>query len=225
MTGALSIIVPVLNEVGEMPRLLEHLRHWQARGCEILVVDGGNHDGSKAAVRQAGFKLIESSSGRARQMNAGAARASGTCLLFLHADTRLPADADHMICAALSGGHVWGRFDIRIDGRPPMLRLVALLINWRSRLSGIATGDQAIFVRRKEFAQIGGFSELPLMEDIDLTRRLKSLSRPACLGARVVTSGRRWEANGVWRTILLMWRLRLAYWLGVPAETLARAYR
>ena len=158
-------------------------------------------------------------------MNAGGAQARGEVLRFMHADTRLPADAMGSIAAALAGGADWGRFDVDIAGRSPMLPVIAALMNLRSRWSGIATGDQAIFVRRTLFESIGGFPDQPLMEDIELSSRLRRKHRPACLRARVVTSGRRWEQHGVWRTILLMWSLRLRYWLGTPADTLARAYR
>ena len=176
--------------------------------------------------QQAGFTVIDSPPGRARQMNAGAAMVRyADRLLFLHADTRLPDGADEMVRAALARGHAWGRFDVTILGRPALLRVVAFLMNWRSRLTGIATGDQAIFVRADHFAALGGFADMPLMEDIDLSCRLRRTGPPACLRARVQTSGRRWETQGVWRTIMLMWGLRLAFWLGVSPSRLARAYR
>ncbi len=159
-------------------------------------------------------------------MNAGAAAAHADLLLFLHADTRLPSDALALVLAALAAPHRdWGRFDVRIVGRHPMLALVAAGMNLRSRLSGIATGDQAIFVRRAAFDAVGGFPAQPLMEDVELSRRLKRRARPVCLRARVETSGRRWEKFGIWRTIGLMWRLRLFYWLGVSPERLEKAYR
>ena len=223
---ALSIIVPMLNEAAALPGLLAQLARWRTRGCEVVVVDGGSTDGSATMARAAGFTVVDAERGRARQMNAGAALARGEVLLFLHADTQLPADADVAVRAALADGRRdWGRFDVRIAGRSPMLRVVAGLMNLRSRLTGIATGDQAMFVRREAFDAVGGFPLQPLMEDIELSRRLLRVSRPACLRARVRTSGRRWEQRGVWRTILLMWRLRWAYWRGVPAERLAEAYR
>jgi len=158
-------------------------------------------------------------------MNAGAARADGELLLFLHADTRLPDHADAAVLRAVAGGADWGRFDVSIEGRSALLRVVALLMNLRSRLTGIATGDQAIFVRRDLFQRLGGFADQPLMEDIELSRRLRAVSRPACLRARVRTSGRRWDSRGVWHTIVLMWRLRWRYWRGVPPEVLAREYQ
>jgi rSAM/selenodomain-associated transferase 2 len=240
---ALAIVVPMLDEAATLPELLAHLAVWRDRGCEIVLVDGGSRDDSVAIARAAGFRVMVAERGRACQMNAGARACGGAILLFLHADTRLPAEADTKVRVALEGGvqvpagpsaartrsarcaHAWGRFDVRIDGRPRMLRVVAALMNLRSRSSGIATGDQAVFVRRDVFEALGGFPDQPLMEDIELSRRLLRVSRPACLRARVRTSGRRWEQRGVWRTIFLMWRLRWAYWRGVPAERLAEAYR
>lgn len=158
-------------------------------------------------------------------MNAGAALARGDVLLFLHADTQLPADADAEVRQAIASGALWGRFDVRICGQAWMLRVVAALMNARSRWSGIATGDQALFVRREVFERLGGFPDQPLMEDIEMTKRLRQLARPACLRAQVTTSGRRWDSRGVWRTIFLMWRLRWRYWRGEAPEQLAQAYR
>ena len=221
---ALAIVVPILDEAATLPALLVHLAGWRARGCEVVLVDGGSRDDSVEMARAAGFRVLIAERGRARQMNAGAQACGRALMLFLHADTRLPEAADAMVRAALAV-QAWGRFDVRIDGRPLMLRVVAALMNLRSRLSGIATGDQAIFVRRDVFEAVGGFPDQPLMEDIELSCRLLRVSRPACLRARVRTSGRRWEQRGVWRTIALMWRLRWAYWRGVPAERLAEAYR
>lgn len=222
----LSIIVPVLNEAPTLPLLLERLLRLQRHGCEIIIVDGGSTDESAAIVQCAGFALVRSVPGRARQMNAGAARASGTVLLFLHADTQLPEGVGVLIEQALSSGRTnWGRFDVRIAGRPAMLRMVAAMMNLRSRLTGIATGDQAMFVTRATFDAVGGFPDQPLMEDIALSARLRQTARPACIERCVTTSGRRWESRGVWRTILLMWYLRWQYWRGVPVSQLVRAYR
>ena len=221
----LSIIVPVLNEAQALPALLERLRPLAQQGCEVILVDGGSEDGSLGLAQGAGLVVLQSARGRARQMNAGAARATGEVLLFLHADTQLPPGGARLAEQALADGtHRWGRFDVRIAGRPWMLRVVACLMNGRSRWSGITTGDQAMFVERATFDAVGGFPDQPLMEDIALSGRLRALSRPACLRARVTTSGRRWETRGVWRTIVLMWRLRWAYWRGVPAAQLAKAY-
>lgn len=222
----LSIIIPILNEATQMPELFAHLLPYQRVGCEIIFADGGSDDGSVMLAKVAGYSVVSARRGRALQMNAGAEAATGEVLLFLHADTRLPQGALHHIEAAfVSGKHDWGRFDVCIAGRPFMLRVISRMMNWRSRLTGIATGDQAMFVRRVAFRQLQGFPEQPLMEDIELSKRLKSLSRPACITQCVTTSGRRWETRGVWRTILLMWCLRLQYWLGADVEQLARQYR
>ena len=231
----LSIIIPVLNEAKELPGLLDHLVPLRACGSEVIVVDGGSEDGSQQIASRAGAQVICAERGRARQMNAGAAVAQGDVLLFLHADTLLPLGAGQAIEAAVrrsgrayeypQGEYAWGHFDVCINGRSFMLRVVAGLMNWRSRLTGIATGDQAMFVTRRAFESVGGFPEQPLMEDIELSRRLLALSRPICLMDRVVTSGRRWETHGVWKTIWLMWRLRWLYWRGVSAAELARSYR
>ena len=221
----LSIVVPVLNEAAGLQATLQALQALRAGGHELIVVDGGSHDDSAALAATLADQVVHSPRGRARQMNAGAARARHDTLLFLHADTRLPAAADAAIAQALQGGARWGRFDVRIEGRSAWLPVVAWFMNRRSRLSGIATGDQALFVQRALFQQLGGFPEQPLMEDVELSRRLRAQSRPACLRARVVTSGRRWDERGAWRTIVLMWRLRWLYWRGTPAEQLARAYR
>ena len=222
---SLSIIIPTLNEAANLPALLAELAPLQARGAQIIVADGGSTDASRDLL-PAAVEWLDAPRGRARQMNAGAAQASGSVLWFVHADTRLPAEADQLIEAALAGGrHCWGRFDLRIDGRPWLLKVVARLISWRSRLTSIATGDQGIFVLRSHFETLGGYADQPLMEDIELCTRLRQLSAPACIGTRLSTSGRRWEQRGVWRTIWLMWRLRWAYWRGVPAAHLAEAYR
>ena len=226
----LSIIIPALNEAEGLPELLGHLAPLCGRDSEVIVVDGGSGDDSRQVASRAGAQVVCSERGRARQMNAGAAVAQGDILLFLHADTALPSSAIQAIEAAIRRGggaqeYAWGRFDVCIAGRPFMLRVVASLMNWRSRLSGIATGDQAMFVTRRAFESVGGFPDQPLMEDIELSRRLLALSRPICLTERAVTSGRRWEAYGVWRTIWLMWRLRWAYWRGTDAAELAKLYR
>ncbi|MGV8844180.1 MAG: TIGR04283 family arsenosugar biosynthesis glycosyltransferase [Pseudomonas sp.] len=220
----LSIIIPVLNETAQLPEVFARLAPLQARGAQVLLVDGGSSDGS-AQLPRAGVEWLQAAPGRARQMNAGAAQARGEVLLFLHADTQLPALADQLLTQALTKDRVWGRFDVRISGRAWLLPVVAFMMNRRSRLTGIATGDQAMFVRRDTFEALGGFAEQPLMEDIELSVRLRRISAPACLRAKVITSGRRWDSRGVWRTIFLMWRLRWAYWRGVPVSRLAEAYR
>lgn len=223
----LSIIVPVLNEAENIAATLSAAR----AACinvefELIVVDGGSIDGTSGVAAASGARVIGAACGRARQMNAGAAAAKGDVLLFLHADTILPIDAASAITASLTRPDArWGRFDVQIIGRAAMLPVIARCMNLRSRVTGIATGDQAIFVRRIDFDAVGGFVDQPLMEDISLSQRLKKRTAPRCLRQRVITSGRRWEHHGVWRTIFLMWSLRLRYWLGVSPETLQRAYR
>ncbi|KAA3649460.1 MAG: glycosyltransferase [Proteobacteria bacterium] len=220
---SLSIIVPVLNEAAGIASVLAPLQALRGRSVELIVVDGGSTDGTAALAAPLCEAVIAAPRGRASQMNAGAGAAQANRLLFLHADTRLPDGAIAAIHDALAD-HAWGRFDVRIDGRHPMLKVVAAMMNLRSRLTGIATGDQAIFARRDAFTKIGGFADLPLMEDIAFSRSMKSLGRPACLRLRVTTAGRRWERHGVFRTIALMWRLRAAYALGTDPAELARRY-
>lgn len=221
----LSIIVPALDEAACIVGTLQSLQPLRARGHELIVADGGSADGTPALAAGLADRVLAAPRGRAAQMNGGAAAARGDALLFLHADTRLPAGADRLVREALAGANrCWGRFDVRIEGRSPLLAVVAFCMNWRSRLTGIATGDQAIFAARAAFARAGGFPEIALMEDIGFSKRMKKLSRPACLFAAARTSGRRWERHGILRTILLMWRLRLAYFLGARPEELARRY-
>jgi rSAM/selenodomain-associated transferase 2 len=225
MPPRLSIVVPVLNESMQIVACLRALTALRAQGVEVIVADGGSTDATAEWARPLADQTLQCPRGRARQMNDGATQARSDTLLFLHVDTRLPPDALAAIASALANPRAhWGRFDVRIDGRPRMLRLVAWLMNLRSRVSGIATGDQAIFVRRSSFVRAGGFPDQPLMEDIELSKRLRALSQPACLHQRVTTSGRRWERDGVWRTIALMWRLRWLYWIGTPPERLVRLY-
>jgi rSAM/selenodomain-associated transferase 2 len=194
-------------------------------GSEVIVVDGGSRDGTVERALPFADAVFTATRGRASQMNAGAARARGEILLFLHADTRLPEAADALVVDGLKRARRgWGRFDVAIEGRHPLLGVVACLMNLRSRLTGIATGDQAIFVTRSLFTAAGGYPEIALMEDIALSKRLKRFGPPLCLKHRLTTSGRRWEQNGVLRTILLMWRLRLAYWLGADPAKLALRY-
>jgi len=220
----LSIIVPVLNEASSLPALIPHLKHWQKLGCEIILVDGGSTDQTVAILEPEHFCLIHSLPGRAIQMNAGAQVANGQMLLFLHADTLLPTDALSQVLN-VDPAAVWGRFDVVIFGKKWMLSVVATFMNFRSRLTGIATGDQAIFMKKTIYYDVGGFPEQPLMEDIEISKRLLRFGRPACLSTRVLTSGRRWLERGVWSTILLMWRLRWRYWRGISPEKLAKEYQ
>ncbi|MBR0564966.1 TIGR04283 family arsenosugar biosynthesis glycosyltransferase [Azoarcus sp. L1K30] len=220
----ISIIVPVLDEAATLTACLMTLESLCDPDVEIIVADGGSADATPEIARGRAHTFVHAPRGRGSQMNAGAALATGDILLFLHADTRLPSGALDVIRRAISAGAQWGRFDVRIEGRSRALRLVGAMMNLRSRLSGIATGDQAIFVRRTVFDAAGGYPDIALMEDVALSGALRALAHPACLRPPVATSGRRWEKHGVLRTIVLMWRLRAAYWLGADPDELARRY-
>ena len=221
---ALSVVVPVLNEAGSIVPFLQSIRTC-LRSAEIIVVDGGSDDNTASLAAAHCDRVVTAARGRAMQLNAGAKQASGAVLCFLHADSLLPPGAGDLICNALgSPPSGWGRFDVRLSGRHPMLRIIERMMNWRSRLTGVATGDQAMFMSRDLFDQVGGFPEIALMEDIEMSRRLKRYRRPRCLPQTVLTSSRRWEKNGILRTIVLMWKLRLMYFLGVDPARLARNY-
>ena len=221
----ISIIVPTLNEGDGIAAALAALAPLREQGHEVIVVDGGSGDGTPALARGAADRVVSAPRGRASQMNAAAALARGAVLLFLHADTRLPENADARILHGLAAsGRAWGRFDARIDGESRLLPVIAFFMNLRSRATGIATGDQAIFVRRDAFERAGRFPPLELMEDIALSSSLKRISRPLCIAEKVVTSGRRWERRGIVRTVLLMWRLRLKFFFGAAPASLARLY-
>ena len=221
----LSIIVPVLDEARTIEVCLEALQGLRQAGAEVVVVDGASRDGTRGLAASRADRVIDAPRGRASQMNAGARASRGEILLFLHADTVLPPGAlDAVLTGLEREEREWGRFDVAIAGADPLLALVALLMNARSRATGIATGDQAIFVRRAAFEAVGRFPAIPLMEDVALSKALKRRGAPLCLRSRVVTSGRRWERHGTLRTIVLMWRLRLAYALGADPHWLARRY-
>ena len=224
----LAVVIPVLNEATSIESTLARLQPMRARGARVIVVDGGSADASAVRAEPYADRVLQSPRGRAQQMNAGAKAAisdDADVLLFVHADSELPDSADHLISTALqTTGRVWGRFDVRIDG-PPTLRVVAAMMNLRSRLTGICTGDQAIFVTRSAFEQLSGFAPIALMEDIEFSKRAKRLSRPAAVRTRIVTSGRRWRRYGIWRTIVLMWRFRAAYFFGADPQRLAQRYR
>jgi len=220
----LSIIMPVLDEAAGIEAALAALAPFRARGVEVIVADGGSQDATAALAHPLADYVIATARGRAAQMNAGAAAASGDIYLFLHVDTQLPPDADRLVVDGIAhSGQDWGRFDVRFDGGG-LLALVALTMNLRSRITGIATGDQAAFVTRAAFERAGGFPAIALMEDVALSVKLKRIGRPLALRARVTTSARRWRKHGVLRTVLLMWGLRLRYFLGADPAKLARAY-
>jgi rSAM/selenodomain-associated transferase 2 len=221
----MSVIVPVLNEADGIVHTLQALQDMRARGIEIIVADGGSTDNTASLCSPLADRVIIAATGRARQMQAGAALARGSVLWFLHADSRAPRDADRTIATALgSGKRHWGRFDVRFPHAGLLLGVVATLMNLRSRLTGIATGDQGIFVTRELFERVEGYPQIPLMEDIALSRRLKRHSRPACLHEKLITSARRWQVQGILRTILVMWSLRLAYFIGVSPAWLSQFY-
>lgn len=219
----ISVIVPTLDEAEGIAATIASARAPAVR--EIIVVDGGSSDGTVDVARQHADAVLRAPRGRAAQMNAGAAVAHGEVLLFLHADSRLPRGFDAAVLDALTDPPtVGGRFNVRLIPATPLLRAVEALMNLRSRLSRIATGDQAIFVRRGVFEGLGGFESIPLMEDIAFSRALKRRGRIASLRARVETSSRRWLRQGPLRTIALMWWLRGLYFFGVSPERLRRRY-
>ncbi len=236
----LSIVIPLLNEADSLPKLMGHLAHLNPAPYQVILVDGGSADNSVAIAKELieslidsspsvisrqviDWQITESTAGRALQMNAGAELATGDVLLFLHADTQLPNHAIADITSAVRQA-AWGRFDVRLESSTWMLKVVSQMINWRSRFSGIATGDQAIFIKKSLFEQLGGYPQQPLMEDIELCKRLKTVGKPACLRSKVITSARRWQQYGTWRTIGLMWHLRFDYWRGVSADNIKQRY-
>jgi rSAM/selenodomain-associated transferase 2 len=220
----ISVVIPCLNEVTVIEDRLAGMHFLREQGHQLILVDGGSRDGTLDRADGLVDLRLSTRPGRAVQMNAGAAEAIHPVLWFVHVDSVLPSGAADAVLDASFRGPGWGRLDVRLDGRRPMLRVVERAMNLRSRLTGIATGDQCIFVRRDLFQRVGGYPEIPLMEDIELSKRLKRIVRPACLADSVVASSRRWERDGVLRTILLMWSLRAAYWWGVDPSRLAWRY-
>lgn len=220
-----SVIVPTRNEAACIASTLASLQSLRARGHEVIVVDGQSTDATRTLAEPLCDQLIRCPPGRAHQQNAGARSARGDVLWFLHADTRIsPATEQELLTCVTREPVCWGRFDVRFTSRHPALRLVAACMNLRSRLTAIATGDQGLFVCREYFQRVGGFAEQALMEDVELTRRLKRIARPRCLRSPLVTSSRRWETRGIARTVVLMWWLRAAYFFGVDPQRLARWY-
>lgn len=220
----MSIIIPVLNEEDTVVSTLLHLQDARKHGHQVIVVDGGSHDDTVARTHGLVDQILKSKCGRAFQMNTGAEHADDEVLIFLHADTVLPDKGCTMVAHVIENGGQWGRFDVRLSGKSWLFRVIEKMMNWRSCLTSIATGDQAIFVRKSLFWEVGGYPGIPLMEDIVLSRKLRNHSKPVCLKACVTTSSRKWESNGILRTVFLMWRLRLMYSLGVPADKLAKQY-
>ena len=219
-----SIIIPTLNEEKNIQACLSALQALRC-DCEIIIADGGSIDNTRQIAAPLADKVITSTPGRALQMNNGVRQAAGSVLIFLHADTYLPENALQLIAKHINKNAQWGRFDIQLSGKPFMLKVIARMMNWRSRLTGIATGDQVIFVTRRAFEQAGCYPAISLMEDIALCTALKKIGPPICLKAKVISSGRRWERNGIYKTMLLMWCLRWRYYFGANPQTLADLYR
>lgn len=225
-----SVIIPVLNEAQNLLHMCSHLQAIKRQGHEVIIVDGGSVDNTLVVAHDITNLVIISKAGRALQMNSGADIASGKVLLFLHADTILPDNAMRLITALYTnkGTHkqdCWGRFDVRLSSTRSVFRLIEKLMNLRSCLTSIVTGDQAIFIEKELFERVGAFPEIALMEDIEISKRLKKISRPVCVKDKVITSSRRWENRGVVATVMLMWKLRLYYFFGVPPEKLTKLYR
>ena len=220
----ISVIIPTLNEASCIALCLDSLALMRRRGHEVIVVDAGSTDATVSLSKTNTDSVLTTSKGRARQLNHGAEKASGEMLVFLHADTLLPENADEILNSLMTEDEVWGRFDVRLSGTKFIFRIIEFLMNQRSRLSAIATGDQAIFVSRQLFNRVGGFPEIDLMEDINICANLKKIKRPVCLKQKVRCSSRRWEKNGITKTILKMWMLRLRFALGEKPERLAREY-
>lgn len=233
--ATVSIIIPIFNEANNLPHLFESITSLDPAPQQVIVIDGGSTDNSTVITQNIintlivnnpsaiDWQVIESNAGRAVQMNAGATLAISEVLLFLHADTQLPDDAITEITSAVRRAE-WGRFDVRLDSSKWILKVVGQMMNWRSRLTGIATGDQAIFIEREIFEQLGGYPVQSLMEDVEISKRLKAIGKPACLKSKVSTSARRWQQYGTWRTIVLMWRLRFDYWRGVSVDNIKQRY-
>ena len=219
-----SIIVPTLNEASGIQPCLQALQVLRGK-AEIIVVDGGSHDDTVKLASPLADQIVLSDTGRAKQMNQAALVANGDLLIFLHADTFLPANALTLIEQSLSNTQTWGCFRLRLAGKPWLLKVISVMVNLRTRLTGIVTGDQTLFIRRQTFFSVGCYPEIALMEDIALSNQLNRFSRPCCVPGYVTSSGRRWEQNGVCKTILLMWTLRARYALGTNPEKLAQLYQ
>jgi len=220
----LSIIIPTLNESGQIEHCLNGLQLLRQQDHEVILVDGGSIDNTVSLATPLCDCVIQSKKSRAIQMNMGAAKATGDCLLFLHADTTLPSGITDLFLRIENIENKWGRFDIKLSGHHFLFRIIEQCMNLRSRLTGIATGDQAVFVGKELFFSINGFPEIALMEDIAISRLLLKQSKPICFKEKAISSSRRWEKNGIIRTIFKMWFLRLLYFFHVDVNKLARIY-
>ncbi|MGK0296814.1 MAG: rSAM/selenodomain-associated transferase 2 [Gammaproteobacteria bacterium] len=220
----ISIIVPTLNEEAHIENTVSNLQYLREKGHEIILVDGGSKDSTHEIAEKLVDKIFISNPGRAKQMNLGALNATGDVLLFLHADTILPENVDSIIIDIIDNDLVWGCFTLHLSGGRFIYRVLEYFINLRSKYSGIATGDQGIFITKKLFKLVKGYPDFPLMEDIAISQLLKPISKPVYLSNHLVSSSRRWEEKGVFKTIILMWKLRLQYWLGVAPDKLAKMY-
>lgn len=222
---SLSIIIPVLNDADNLSGLLQVLTHDRDEDIEIIVVDGGSNDNSREVASAFAHKVITSAPGRARQMNTGAAIANGSLLWFIHADSTLPEHLAGFMLKQSSEFHGWGFFKVCLSGRQVIFRVIETMMNFRSAFTGIATGDLGVFISRQLFEDVGGYLEIPLMEDIAISGRLKKKQRPVIITKhQLIASSRRWEEQGILRTIFLMWRLRLAYFLGADPKQLVKQY-
>lgn len=222
-----SIIIPALNEANNIENTLANIEKMVQQGHECIVVDGGSTDDTLSICSQYNVTCLKSEKGRAVQMNYGAAHAKNNILVFLHADTLLPYNAIAIINKCISAKHskyLWGRFNVKFTGQRFILRIIEFFMNLRSCITGIATGDQVVFIEKELFEKVNGFKQIPLMEDIEISKALKKYSRPICIKNKVITSSRRWELNGYWKTITLMWKIRLLYFFGVPADKLVKMY-
>ena len=220
-----SIIVPVLNEEVFLTRYLNVFRRFLNDGHEIIIIDGGSSDNSARLTQELGCKVLISKPSRGLQQHVGALQSENEILLFLHADTNLPNDAFSLIHQALkSSNKSWGRFDVSFSNSSLIYKIIAWMMNKRSCLTGIVTGDHIIFTTRSSYFKSGGFADIPIMEDIDISKRLKLISKPICLKHKVVTSSRKWEQQGVSKTIIKMWCLRTLFFFGVSSKRLARLY-
>ena len=220
-----SVVVPTLNEARALPALLKQLQAWQQPGDEILVVDGGSNDGTAALAQESCANVLRVNAGRSNQLNAGGHHARGDVIWFVHADSDIKHVSRTDIVSAIESGTQWGWCTVAIDDPALWFRVIERGMRWRSKLTRVATGDQGVFVQRGLFEQLGGFNPIELMEDVDFAKRARAIARPAVIAGTIATSARRWRRHGIMKTILLMWSLRLGWWLGVPTARLARAYQ